>query len=303
MKQEVRVTGNINIDKLVGCERWLGGVMLRTAVLVVLVAICGASTRGEAAERRFSMTQAPAGGDFIGVTLNQYYLGKYLAECRVNRPEILNEVKSQLAKGGFYRKSTKDQRGKAVTLTVNVNPDYMLRVVTWRDEDCSACGGTGRGKAPLEKFTKQVAVNFNCVHCEGKGILEKHTTEKYFVLSSEDFENPEEGRKIMARRAYSGAPQGAEAWVERLVSKNPAERLEACLWLDRNYVRVGLEFQKIQPMLKKARYHEANNDKRIMVWQFWAGRGIDKEKKRAYYRIYADTKTGKITKKGFYEGK
>lgn len=277
--------------------------MTRTVILAVCLALSGLVGTVSAGEKRFSWTQAPGAGDFIGVTLNPYHLGKYLSECQVNRPEILNEVRAALAQGKYYRKATKDQKGTPVTLTVNVTPDYMLRIVTWRDEPCAACGGTGKKSMPLDKITKHISAKFNCIECEGKGYLEKQTTEKFFVLSGEDFENPSEGRRIMAQRAFSGAPRGAEEWVERLVSQDPRERLDACLWLDRNYVKLGMEFQRVQPMLRKARYHETNEKKRLMVWQFWAGRGLEGERARMYYRIYADSKTGKITRKGFFTGK
>lgn len=255
-----------------------------------------------AGERAFSWTQAPARGDYIGVDLSTYSLGKYLNECQVNRPEILNEVHATIKDGKYYRKSTKDQKGKATTLTVSVDPDYMLRIVTWRNETCTECQGTGKKDAPFKKITSNINVNFKCLECSGKGYLENHTTEKYFILSSEDFSNPNEGRQIMKDRAFSSAPQGTEMWVERLVSKNPRERLEACIWLDNNYVREGMDFQTIMPMLKKARYHDADAKKRIMVWQFWAGKDIKGENKRAFYRIYANSKNGKITQKGFFPG-
>lgn len=256
-----------------------------------------------AAERAFSWTQAPAKGDYIGVELNPYNLGKYLHQCEINRPEIVNEVNAALRKGDYYRKSTKDQKGKPVKVTINVNPDYMLRIVTWRNETCDTCNGTGRRDLPFAKFTKNIQTAIRCTDCMGKGMHENKTTEKYFILSPEDFEDPKEGRRIMRNRAYSNAPDGADVWVERLVSKNPMERLRACEWLDENYVRVGMDFQDIMPMLKKARYHEANEKKRIMVWQFWAGKDLRDQRERAFYRIYVNSKTGKISQKGFYAGK
>jgi hypothetical protein len=106
----------------------------------------------------------------------------------------------------------------------------------------------------------------------------------------------------MHSQAYANAPDGAHTWVERLASPNPRARLDACLWLDQNYVRVGAQFLDIQPMLRKARYHDSDAKKRVMVWQFWAGKDMANEADRTYYRIYADPKTGKITRKGFYSG-
>lgn len=255
---------------------------------------------GRSAERAFSWTEAPARGDYIGVDLNPYQLSKYLAECELNRPEIVGEIRDTFRSGKYYRKNTKDQKSRPVTITASVNNDYMLRIVTWRNDTCADCNGTGKRTAPFDKMSKHVNVNFNCLKCDGKGFLANNTTERFFVLSAEDFMDREEGRRIMRERAYAGAPVEAEQWVERLVSKNPRERLEACLWLDRNYVREGAEFQSIMPMLRKARYHEANPKKRVMVWQFWAGKDLPGERNRAFYRIYANTKNGKITRKGFY---
>ncbi len=255
-----------------------------------------------AGERSFSWTPAPARGDNIGINLNSYALGKYLNACQINRPEILNETKAKLENGEYYRKRTKDQRGKNATVTIYVDNDYMLHITTWRDEPCPTCNGTGKRAAPFDKVSSQVSVQFRCLECDGEGVLKNHMTEKYFLLSAEDFENPQEGRQVFSNRAYAEAPEGAEMWVERLVSKDPVERLRACEWLDRNYVREGAFFQDIMPMLKKARYYDSNEKKRIMVWQFWAGKDMPNEKNRAYYRIYADTKSGKITKKGFYGG-
>lgn len=272
-----------------------------SCLIMAVLSLTLYATGGIGGERAFSWTQAPARGDYIGVDMSPYSLGKYLAECQVNRPEVVNEVRERLKEGQYYRKSTKDQKGRGTTLTVSIDPNYMLRIVTWRNETCPTCKGTGkRGNLPFEKITKNVNVNFKCIECDGDGVLENHTTEKFFILSSEDFADPEIGRRIMKGRAYSNAPQGADVWVERLVSKNPRERLEACLWLDQNYVRTGVEFQSIMPMLKKARYHDSNQKRKIMVWQFWAGKDMPNENNRAYYRIYANTKTGKITEKGFY---
>ncbi len=273
------------------------------AVLFLLLAsfaFLGVSSPVCAGERAFSLTHAPAKGDYVGVNLNSYNLGKYLNECEVNRPEILREVKLSLEDGEFYRKATTDQKGKHARITVNVTPDYMLRIVTVRNDTCKTCKGTGRLMLPFEKVTRSVGVARKCLDCDGKGYLENNTTEKYFILSAEDFENPREGRRILTEKAYAGAPRDAEEWVERLVSKDPRERLEACEWLDENYVRVGVQFQTLMPMLKKARYQEANEKQRMMVWQFWAGKDLPDERERAFYRIYVNTKSGKVTRKGFF---
>lgn len=254
-----------------------------------------------AGENSLTFTGAPS--NYVGLNFNVYALGKYLSDCQVNRPEILNEVKTLLSKGEYYRKETKDQKGKHTYLTVFVDKDYILHIITYRDDDCPNCKGSGMRRAPFANITSRVDINFNCLTCKGSGLLKDHNTDKYYILSAEDFENANQGRQIMAQRAYSKAPAGAEAWVERLASNNPRDRLEACVWLDANYVRNGMMFQDVMPMLKKARYYDTNEKKKTMVWQFWAGKDMPEERNRAYYRIYADGNSGKITKKGFFPGR
>lgn len=261
------------------------------------------ATAAAGEQSRFGWTDAPPRGSYIAVTLGYYSLTKYLADCQVNRPEIINEVQQAIAQGNYYRKLVDDQKGRPTTLTVSVDTGYSLRIVTHRDDACPKCNGTGIMKSPLERVTSHIDINLNCIGCKGTGIIPDNTVEKYYILSSEDFENPEQGRVIMAQRAYSGAPSGAEAWVERLASQNPQERLAACEWLDRNYIKVGMNFQDVMPMLKKARFYDSNDKRKIMVWQFWAGKDIPGQAQRAYYRIYVDSRSGKISKKEFASGR
>ncbi len=277
--------------------------LFKTCVIAVAlagVAMVFGGRVADAGERAFSFSMAPGRGDYIAVNLNSYHLGKYLAEMQLNRPEILHEVKATIERGEYYRKKTVDQKGIPVRITASVNPEYMLRLVTWRNDTCAECKGTGRATLPFAEKVKGVALTRKCHVCKGNGYIENNTTEKYFMLSSEDFEHPEEGRRIMKQRSFANAPSGAEEWIEQLVSDKPEKRLEACEWLDKNYVRIGGEFQDIMPMLRKARYQESNDKRRIAVWQFWAGKDLPSERKRAFYRIYVNTKNGKVTEKGFF---
>jgi hypothetical protein len=246
---------------------------------------------------------APRTGNYIPINLGAYSFGKYLEECQVNRPEILNEAKTLLREGKFYRKRTRDQKTRGTLLTIYVDPDYLLHIITYRDDTCPDCKGTGTRAAPFENITSHVNVRFACLTCKGTGVIKDNLTERHFVLSPEDFENREEGREVAKNRAYAKAPPSSERWVERLTSKNPRERLEACRWLDQNYVAIGRFFIDIEPMLKKARFYDANDKKKIMVWQFWAGKDDPALQDWAYYRIYANAITGKITEKGFYAGR
>ena len=255
---------------------------------------------GSAGERMFSWGMAPARGDYVEARIKEFNLGKYLERCEINRPEVLTEIKRALDAGKYYRKTTRDQRGKNATITVNVNPNYQLRIVTYRDEVCDECGGTGSKEMPFGNITGGISAGLRCFKCKGDGVLEKPTTEKYFVLSPEDFEDAELARRTIASKDFEGAHRDAKQWVDRLVSKNPADRLAACEWLDQNYVRVGGQFTDIDPMLRKARYHEADDKRKIMVWQFWAGKDAPNGRSKAFYRIYANMKSGKITEKGFY---
>ena len=274
------------------------GQAVKTAFLLFLIFL----GRGESGEKAFSLTSAPGAGDYIRVNLNPYNLGKYLAERQMNRPEIVAEVKAKLAAGEYYRKRTRDQKNKGTQLTVYVDRDYLLHIGTFGNETCPDCNGTGSRAKPFDKISSHVSMQFRCLKCNSEGIIRNTVTERYYTLSPEDFENPAEARILFTEKAYARAPAGAEQWVDRLASQNPRERLAACEWLDKNYVHVGMFFQEIMPMLRKARFHEANEKKKMLVWQFWAGKDIPNERKRGYYRIYADSKSGKIIRKGFYSG-
>ena len=275
---------------------------MRQAVKVLLVLFLVCMGKGASGEKAFSFTLAPGAGDNIPANLNSYHLGKYLAERQMNRPEIVADVKAHLSAGKYYRKRTRDQKNKGTTLTVYVDKDYLLHISTFGNEECADCKGSGSRAKPFDKLSSRVAVQFRCLKCDGEGVVRNAVTERYYSLSSEDFEDPVAARAIFAAKAYAGAPPEAEQWVERLASQNPRERLAACEWLDRNYVQVGAFFQDIMPMLKKARFHEANDKRKMLVWQFWAGKDIPNERKRGYYRVYADSKSGKIVRKGFYSG-
>lgn len=272
-------------------------LLLGSLSLVLLM-----SLSASAMDKGFSWSYAPADEDRAGADLAAFQLSKYLEQCQVNRPEIVAEVKAKLKAGEHYRKRTRDQKNRGTLLTVYVDRDNILHIVTYRNETCPDCEGSGTRAKPFDNVTGRLAVRFRCLKCNGEGEVKDYVNERYFTLSSEDYENPEEARERFKQKAYAGAPQGAERYVEMLASNNPQDRLEACVWLDQNYVRTGMFFQDIMPMLRKARYHEANEKKRMLVWQFWAGKDLPGERKRGYYRIYADSRNGKVVRKGFYSG-
>lgn len=271
------------------------------ALFPVWVVILAASAPGM--EKGFSWTYAPAGGETEKADISVYSLGKYLAECQVNRPEIAAEIKALLARGEYYRKRTRDQKGVGTLLTAYVDRDLILHVITHRSETCPDCKGTGTRARPFDNLSKHVAVRFRCLKCNGEGRIPNTTTEKLFTLSPEDYEDSQAARALYQQRAFANAPAQAERWVERLASPDPRERLAACEWLDAHYVREGVFFQDIMPMLRKARYHETSEKKKMLVWQFWAGKDLANAGKKAYYRIFADAKSGKVVKKEFASGR
>ncbi len=177
-----------------------GGSSMRQrgiAALIILVSMAFGKG-GMAGERAFSWTMAPARGDYAEARLKEFNLGKYLERCEINRPEVAVGIKRALDEGTFYRESTKDQRGRSAIITVSVNPDYQLRIVTNRDETCDACGGAGSKELPFGGRGAMISAGLRCPKCQGDGKLERQTTERYFVLSPEDFEDPEQARRIIA---------------------------------------------------------------------------------------------------------
>ena len=273
--------------------------MLRFIFLFMLLSISFALTE----DSGFSLTYAPGKGKYAKADLSEYALSNYLAQCEINKPELVNAVRNKLKKGDYYRKGVKDQKKRPTTLTVYVDNNNTLHIVTNREETCPTCKGKGTRASPLGQYGTKLGVDFRCVPCEGKGILPRQTRERYFVLASADYENPREAEKFLKQQSFKNAPRETEQYIEMLASKNPQERLDACVWLDEHYVNIGIPFQQIMPMLKKARYQEVSEEKKLMVWQFWAGKDDQAKRDVAFYRIYADAKTGKINKKGFYRGK
>ena len=221
----------------------------------------------------------------------------YLAEAQLGRPETVREVTVCLQQGRTFRKRILDQKNRwtLATVWIDRSPQSTLHVQTSRDETCPACKGLGKRQWDAEAM-KNMPFDTRCLKCDGKGSLPHYTEERKYVISAGDYASPGAAAGAEAVRA----PPEAQRQIDRLPSQKPAERLEALLWLDGRYVRLGDSFQNIMPMLKKARWYEADPKKKIMVWQFWAGKGAAGEEARTYYRVYADRKNGKITKKGFF---
>lgn len=249
------------------------------------------------------MGAGPSSGTGGQAAISEQAIFDYLGEAEAARPGIVRDVTLHLRQGRVYRKRVQDQRNRWTLLTVWIDPDRpnTLNLVTKRNERCPDCNGTGNRNWKTERLAN-MPFNTRCLKCKGDGILENEVIERKKSLSSEDYTDPKTARRAARIAAYKDAPPGTEGYVRRLASQQPQERLAACIWLDRHYVRVGAFFQSYLPMLRKARFHETSEKKKKAVWQFWAGKGVPGEHNRSYYRIYVNTRNGKVIKKGFYPG-
>lgn len=261
---------------------------------LLLLAACGC---GESDNVRVGYK--PAGKDLARADLHPDRLAAYLARSDLATVGVVRDARQAIAQGRAYRENIKDQRMRDTLATVFLDRRNQLHIVTMREEDCPACGGSGTRKVGMETLEK-LRVDFRCLTCEGKKTLDHHVIEKYYVLQADDYSDPEAARRAIRDLYYLNAPADTERYVHAVAADDPRERLAACVWLDRNWIREGVAFTQYQPMLDKARAHEVSEKKEVMVWQFWAGRGLPGEEQRAYYRVYADLKTGKVTRKGFF---
>lgn len=240
---------------------------------------------------------APGGGEVNRAAITEAAIQNYLAEAELARPEVVRRVTVAVKNGRNFRDRVMDQKNRWCLATVWLDKRNTLHVVTCRNETCPECHGTGK-RTWGNQTMQNMPFDTRCLKCKGKGFLEDETVERKYTLSAADYVDTRAAENRIKADTYAKAPAGAEEQVQLLGSPDPAKRLAACLWLDRNYVREGMFFQDLLPMLKMARNRD--QDKKTMVWQFWAGRGLTGENARAYYRVYADVKTGKVKSKGFY---
>ena len=242
---------------------------------------------------------APTSANVSAADLAPAALADYLARSALATPELVRSVGDALRGGRDFRQRVRDQQNRPTLATVYVDPGNTLHVVTFRTETCPECRGTGTRPAPFSAIN-QLSVELRCLKCDGKKKLENFADERKYLLTVRDFRDPEAARQRLASQVFADAPPEAAKWINALASHDPRERLAACVWLDRNYVKVGARFQTLMPMLEKNRKFERHDDKKMMGWQFWAGRDMPGEEKRAYYHVIADARTGKVTSKGFY---
>lgn len=257
-----------------------------SAVSLLLLGACGCFD-----------SYAPDKKNVARASITREAIEEYLSEAQLARPVVVREVTDHLRRGATYRNRIRDQKNRWCLTTVYIDQVNTLHVVTHRDEPCPTCNGTGKRKFDNETLKKS-PFDFRCVKCNGKGFIENHTVERKYALAVMDYVDSKKAGILQEQMTYKNAPAGTRERVSDLASKDPRQRLAACVWLDKYYIKKGIHFQKLLPMLKKARWQEA--DKKKMVWEFWAGKDITGEAPRAYYRIYADSHNGKVVAKGFY---
>lgn len=270
---------------------------MRIGVVRTLVLALGSIAAGCGGGETVRMGYKPAGRELARAELNPDRLADYLSRSDLATVGLVRDIGAAVAAGRSFRKNVKDQRDRPTLATVFVDRDNQLHVVTMRADTCPVCNGTGTRKAGLEQL-ERLRVDFRCRECDGKKTIPNHVVERKYVLLPEDYRDVAMARGLLRERYYADAPADTERYVMAVASDDARERLAACIWLDRNWIREGVAFTKYKPMLDRVRIYEA--DDKTMVWQFWAGRNIPGEEARAYYRIYADTKTGRVRRKGFF---
>lgn len=238
----------------------------------------------------------------------------YLAEYGLNTSGTAAIITQTVQSGGKYRERIKDEKGNFTTLTawVDRTQQDVFCITFYRDEVCPVCNGTGRKAMPTFMDTKVSGVALTCQKCGGKGKLENQFHKRCWVLSGGDYDDPEAARESQQEYDLKGAPEGTGRYVKMLSSNDPQLRLDACLWLQANYVRPGVFFRNILPILNRARYkgpaeRESLSTKVLgkrlgegsTVYQLWAAKGLKAENARAYWRIFIEDASGKVIRTEF----
>lgn len=248
-------------------------------------------------------------------TVARSTIAAYLDELGLNTPGVADNVTFALNNGDKFREKVEDKTGHATMLTawVERGARSTICMTYYRDEKCPDCNGTGARAAPGIVADK-AHIAFNCRRCKGEGILRNQFHRRCWVLSSEEFRDRASARVETDHAALQNAPAGTAEAAARLGSDDPRERLEACQWLDRNYVRPGQSFQELTPVLERAQYvgtldsnhklttkiigHRLGSQGET-VYQFLAGRGWNGQSGNDYYRIVIDNHSGKVVRTYF----
>lgn len=259
-------------------------------------------------------SSSSSGKNATGATrLNRNAIADYLDQHGLNTAGVADNVTFALNEGNRFREKITDKNGRGTMLTAWIdNQEQSVFCLTYyRDEKCADCNGTGK-REPPQMLSMKSPIAFTCRECKGTGILLNQFHRKCWVLSAEEYVDRSAAREQRQHIILEGAPPQTDEYAAKLSSEDPQERLTACEWLDKNYIRAGQFFQQLAPILDRAHYvgKTGSGDgvtgkiigKRLgndgaTIYQFIAGRGaIDA---RAYYRIYIDNNSGKVIKTMF----
>jgi hypothetical protein len=224
-------------------------------------------------------------------------LKRFLAASEIDTSYILAAVSGCLRKGTSFRERIRDRRNRwtVTTIWIDAQESYILHIKTQRTIECPYCNGSGIRKTSFDLK----GINIRCPKCEGSGKLKNHKEEKKYILTQADLEYgtlPEVKNRIKTMKAPP-LTREEKRMVAAIASKDPKERVKGMVWLDTNYVRLGVFFHKIMPMLRKAIWIETDEEHGITLYQFRAGKEVVPEK--AYYRIFVDKIRGTVERKGF----
>ena len=249
----------------------------------------------------------------------------YLAQEKLNSPGVAVEMTAAVNNGKEYRKAIKDENNKPTTLTgwIDRSERNLFCITYYRDMVCPKCHGTGLLTLPkkvqdaISSKISTTTIGINCPQCHGKGYLEKAKQKKCWILGVADYKDPAAAIAAEEANTLQSAPPNTKEYIDNLGSNDPALRLAACIWLDKNYIRPDLSLTEITPILDRARFVSPLKDdsllRKIMgkaatqheytVYQFWAGKGDTALADKAYYRIYVDSTAGKVLRTTFVPAK
>ncbi len=245
----------------------------------------------------------------------------YLAEEQLNSPGVAIAVTTAVNNGEIYKELIKDERNKGTTLRAWIDSQDQEKfcITYYRDMVCPKCKGTGIMALPtkiqdaIQSKVKSTNIAITCNQCHGTGYLKKQLQKKCWILGVADYKDPQAAIAREEANSLQTAPPDTQQYIDQLASTDPRTRLDACIWLNDNYIRPGMPLTEIIPILDRARFVSPIKDNSLLrkimgkatgqheytVYQFWAGKGSTELHNQAYYRIYVDSSAGEVLRTSF----